>query len=173
MLEYHGIELQGFDAARRRLGLHCAGVGAHAHADALALGRVQALAEGRQPCVEQLGLGLACIGFFGKESHVDVVARLTPDLREGLEEPVSSIIDAVKSTLDKTPPELAADVMEKGIMLAGGGALLNGFPQRLAHETGMPVRVAENPLFAVALGSGQSLEEFEALKGVLFSSNRL
>jgi rod shape-determining protein MreB len=97
----------------------------------------------------------------------------TGDLREGLEEPVSSIIDAVKSTLDKTPPELAADVMEKGIMLAGGGALLNGFPQRLAHETGMPVKVAENPLFAVALGSGQSLEEFEALKGVLFSSNRL
>ena len=97
----------------------------------------------------------------------------TGDLREGLEEPVSSIIDAVKSTLDKTPPELAADVMEKGIMLAGGGALLNGFPQRLAHETGMPVRVAEHPLFAVALGSGQSLEEFEALKGVLFSSNRL
>ncbi len=58
-------------------------------------------------------------------------------------------------------------------MVAGGGALLNGFPQRLADETGMPVRVAENPLFAVALGSGQSLEEFEALKGVLFSSNRL
>ena len=97
----------------------------------------------------------------------------TQDLRDGLEEPVAAIIDAVKSTLDKTPPELAADVMEKGIMVAGGGALLYGFPQRLAHETGMPVRVAENPLFAVALGSGQSLEEFEALKGVLFSSNRL
>jgi rod shape-determining protein MreB len=97
----------------------------------------------------------------------------TADLREGLEEPVAAIIDAVKSTLDKTPPELAADVMEKGIMLAGGGALLNGFPQRLSHETGMPVKVAENPLYAVALGSGQSLEEFEALKGVLFSSNRL
>ena len=101
------------------------------------------------------------------------IVTTTEEIREAIEEPVAAICDAVKVTLDKTPPELAADVMEKGIMLAGGGALLNGFPQRLAHETGMPVRVAENPLFAVALGSGQSLEEFEALKGVLFSSNRL
>ena len=101
------------------------------------------------------------------------VVLSTGEIREALEEQVASIIDAVKVTLDKTPPELAADIMEQGIMLAGGGALLHGFLERLGHETGMPVRVAENPLYAVALGSGQSLEEFEALKGVLFSANRL
>ena len=85
--------------------------------------------------------------------------------------PVSAIVDAVKVTLDKTPPELAADIMETGIVLAGGGALLHGLDARLQHETGMPIIIADNPLACVAIGSGQSLEEFEALKGVLFSSN--
>jgi rod shape-determining protein MreB len=101
------------------------------------------------------------------------VVMSTSELREGMAEPITDIIDAVKVTLDKTPPELAADIMERGVILAGGGALLQGFVERLAHETGMPVRLAPNPLHAVALGSGQSLEEFEALKGVLFSSSRL
>ncbi|MEX2660245.1 MAG: rod shape-determining protein [Acidimicrobiales bacterium] len=95
----------------------------------------------------------------------------TEEIREAIEEPVSAIVDAVKVTLDKTPPELAADIMEGGIVLAGGGALLLGLPERLEAETGMPIRLAPNPLHAVAIGSGQSLEEFEALKGVLFSSN--
>jgi rod shape-determining protein MreB len=94
----------------------------------------------------------------------------TEEIREAIEEPVASIVDAVKVTLDKTPPELAADIMEGGIVLAGGGALLLGLPERLQAETGMPIRIAPNPLQAVAIGSGQSLEEFEALKGVLFSS---
>jgi rod shape-determining protein MreB len=62
--------------------------------------------------------------------------------------------------------------MERGIMLAGGGALLKGLPERLAQETGMPIQIAPRPLEAVALGSGQALEEFEALEGVLFSSTR-
>jgi rod shape-determining protein MreB len=92
------------------------------------------------------------------------------EIRDALSEPVSAIIDAVKVTLDKTPPELSADIMESGIMLAGGGALLNGLPERMQSETGMPIHVAKDPLYAVALGSGQSLEEFEALQGVLFSS---
>ena len=83
-----------------------------------------------------------------------------------------AIVDAVKVTLDKTPPELAADIMEQGIVLAGGGALLNGLDARLEHETGMPIVIAANPLYAVAIGSGQSLEEFEALKGVLFSAEQ-
>ncbi|HWH34442.1 MAG TPA: rod shape-determining protein [Acidimicrobiales bacterium] len=96
----------------------------------------------------------------------------TSEIREALEEPVSSIVDAVKVTLDKTPPELAADIMEGGIVLTGGGALLLGLTERLQAETGMPIRVADNPLQSVAIGSGQSLEEFEALKGVLFSSNQ-
>ncbi len=94
----------------------------------------------------------------------------TAEIREALEEPVSAICDAVKTTLDKTPPELSADIMEHGITLAGGGALLGGLDQRLAHETGMPVRIADDPLFAVAIGSGQVLEEFEALRGVVLSS---
>ena len=97
----------------------------------------------------------------------------TADIREALEEPVSAICDAVKSTLDKTPPELAADVMDSGITLAGGGALLGGIEQRLHHETGMPIRIADDPLYAVVTGSGQVLEEFEALRGVVLSSGEL
>jgi rod shape-determining protein MreB len=98
------------------------------------------------------------------------IVTTTEEIREAMEEPVSAIVDAVKVTLDKTPPELAADIMEKGITLAGGGALLHGLQARLHHETGMPIVIAPDPLHAVAIGSGQSLEEFEALKGVLFSS---
>jgi rod shape-determining protein MreB len=87
----------------------------------------------------------------------------TAEVREAIEEPVAAIVDAVKFTLDKTPPELAADIMEQGIVLAGGGALLAGLDTRIHHETGMPIRIADNPLDAVALGSGQSLDEIEAL----------
>ncbi len=82
----------------------------------------------------------------------------TEEMREALAEPVNSIIDAVKVTLDKTPPELAADIMQYGIVLAGGGALLHGLVERLESETGMPIRLADNPLDAVAIGSGQYLE---------------
>jgi len=98
------------------------------------------------------------------------VITTTEEIRDAIEEPVTAIVDAVKVTLDKTPPELSADIMEQGIVLAGGGAILNGLRERLEHETGMPVVICQNPLFAVAIGSGQSLEEFDALKGVLFSS---
>ena len=81
---------------------------------------------------------------------------------------MTAIVDAVKATLDKTPPELAADIMEQGIMLTGGGAMLTGLDARLEHETGMPIHIAANPLQSVAIGSGQALEEFDALRGVLF-----
>ena len=84
----------------------------------------------------------------------------------------SAIVDAVKVTLDKTPPELAADIMEKGIVITGGGALLHGLDHRLAAETGMPILIAQNPLYSVVIGSGQCLEEFDALKQVLMSSQR-
>jgi rod shape-determining protein MreB len=94
------------------------------------------------------------------------------EIRRALEEPVNSIIDAVKNTLDRCPPELAADVMDKGIVLTGGGALLKGMDERLKHETGMPIHVAENPLSCVVIGSGKCLEEFEVLRRVLISSNR-
>ena len=85
------------------------------------------------------------------------------EVRHALEEPVNQIIDAIKSTLDKTPPELAADIMDRGIVLAGGGALLQGLDERLRHETHMPMHLAESPLTCVAVGSGRSLEEFEAI----------
>jgi len=94
----------------------------------------------------------------------------TEEIREAIEEPVSAIVDAVKVTLDRTPPELAADIMEKGIVITGGGALLHGMDARLANETGMPIIISENPLQSVVIGSGQCLEEFEALKQVLISS---
>ena len=94
------------------------------------------------------------------------------EIEEALAEPVAAIVDAVKFTLDQTPPELAADIMEQGIVLAGGGALLRGLDTRLHEETGMPIRIADDPLNAVVRGSGQSLEEFDALRGVLFSSSQ-
>ncbi len=100
------------------------------------------------------------------------VVMTTQEVRDAIEEPVAAICDAVKVTLDKTPPELAADIMEQGIYLSGGGALLKGLEIRLARETGMPVKVARNPLYAVAIGSGQCLEEFDALKGLLSTDNR-
>jgi rod shape-determining protein MreB and related proteins len=85
------------------------------------------------------------------------------EVRLALEEPVSQIIESIKATLDKTPPELSADIMDRGIVLAGGGALLQGLDERLRHETHMPVHLAESPLTCVAVGSGRSLEEFEAI----------
>ncbi len=96
----------------------------------------------------------------------------TEEIRRAIDEPVSAVVDAVKVTLDKTPPELAADIMEQGIVLTGGGSLLHGLDSRLQDETGMPIVVARDPLNCVAIGSGQCLEEFEALKDVLISSSR-
>jgi len=94
------------------------------------------------------------------------------EIRRAIEEPVNAIIDAVKTTLDRCPPELSGDVMDRGIALTGGGALLHGLAERLSHETGMPVHVTDDPLDAVAIGSGRCVEEFEALKQVLISEPR-
>jgi rod shape-determining protein MreB and related proteins len=85
------------------------------------------------------------------------------EVRKALEEPIGQIIDAVKDTLDRTPPELAGDIMDRGITLAGGGALLQGLAQRLGDECQMPCQLAESPLTCVAVGSGISLEEFETI----------
>jgi rod shape-determining protein MreB len=94
------------------------------------------------------------------------------EIREAIEEPVSSIVAAVRSTLDRTPPELASDIMQRGFVVAGGGALLRGMVDRFRDETGMPVVLAPEPLQAVAEGSGKCVEEFEALKRVLISTSR-
>ena len=85
------------------------------------------------------------------------------EVRRALDEPVTQIIDAIKSTLDQDAAELAADIMDRGIVLAGGGSLLQGLDERLRSETQMPVHLAESPLTCVAVGSGRSLEEFEAI----------
>jgi rod shape-determining protein MreB len=99
------------------------------------------------------------------------IVTSTEEVRRALDEPVSAIVDSVKVTLDKTPPELAADIMEAGIVLTGGGALLHGLDVRLRAETGMPIVIANNPLFSVALGAGQCLEEFNVLRQVLNPNN--
>ena len=84
-------------------------------------------------------------------------------IRDALKEPVYAIIESIKTTLEKTPPELAADIMEKGIMLAGGGALLRGLDELINHETNMPVHIAESPLDCVVLGAGKALDNFDEL----------
>ena len=86
-------------------------------------------------------------------------------VREAVAEPVAAIVDAVRTTLDKTPPELAADIMYKGVTITGGGSLLHGIDRRLAHETGMPINIAHDPLFSVVIGSGRALENIEMLGG--------
>ncbi|MDD4680377.1 MAG: rod shape-determining protein [Clostridia bacterium] len=92
---------------------------------------------------------------------------------EALREPVSGIIEAIKLTLEKTPPELASDVMDKGIMLTGGGALLNGMERLVREETGMPVSIADNPLDCVVIGAGKVIEELETLKRIAVSSKNI
>lgn len=88
--------------------------------------------------------------------------RLTSEeIRDALEAPVSRIIDAIKETMDHTPPELASDIMDRGIVLAGGGSLLRGLEQRVSHEMQTPAHLAESPLTCVAVGSGRVLERLE------------
>lgn len=101
------------------------------------------------------------------------VVVTTSEIREALSEPMAAVTDAVRSTLDRTPPELAADIMEHSIMLAGGGALLRGMARRLNSETGMPLTISPQALHAVVVGAGQVLEEFDSLKGVVLTSNDL
>lgn len=95
------------------------------------------------------------------------------EITEALKEPINSIIDSIKFTLEKTPPELASDIMDRGIMLTGGGALLSGLDKLIREETGMPVSVAENPLDCVAIGAGKVLDEIETLKRVLISPRKI
>lgn len=94
------------------------------------------------------------------------------EIYKALVEPIQSILDAVKVTLERTPPELAADIMDRGIMMAGGGSLLNGLDELLMRETGMPVHIAERPLTAVVEGTGQALRHFELLKRIMLGPRR-
>jgi rod shape-determining protein MreB len=94
------------------------------------------------------------------------------EIRRAIEEPLALIVDAVTTTLDKCPPELAGDVMDRGIALTGGGALLRGLDERLREETGMPIHMADNPLDSVVLGTGKCVEDFDTLRQVLVPESR-
>ena len=91
------------------------------------------------------------------------------EVREAILEPINSIVEAVKITLERTPPELAADIVDKGIVLTGGGALLRNLDVLLREETGLPVTIAEDPLCCVVLGSGKALDQLDVLKGITVS----
>ncbi len=94
------------------------------------------------------------------------------EVREALEEPVSQILEAIRVTLERTPPELAADIMDRGIVLTGGGSLLRGLDRRIADDTGMPVIVAEEPLLCVVKGTGKMLESLDRYRSMLVGSRR-
>nr|WP_325051882.1 rod shape-determining protein [Actinomadura harenae] len=94
------------------------------------------------------------------------------EVRRAIEEPVNAIVDAVKTTLDKCPPELSGDIMDRGIALTGGGALLKHLDERLREETGMPIHLVDNPLDSVVLGTGKTVEDFDSLRQVLVPESR-
>ncbi len=126
----------------------------------------------------KIQVGSAYPGTFDDDSLMEVrglhllsglprtVTIKSPEIRESMSEPLSVIIDAVKRTLERTPPELAADIIDRGIMLAGGGALLKGIDTLISHETGIVVHVAADPLSCVVLGTGRVLENFKQLERV-------
>ena len=105
----------------------------------------------------------------GRDSISGLPRILTIDsveMREALQEPTNMVLEEIKKTLDKTPPELAADIVERGIVMTGGGSLLKGFTKLISKETGVPVILAENPLTCVVLGTGKFLEELRYIKKV-------
>ena len=100
------------------------------------------------------------------------VTITSDEMLKAIHDPIHEIIDTIRQTLEATPPELAADVMETGITLTGGGALLSGLDRLIAEETGMPVNIADEPLNCVVKGTGIVLEKIDKLKGVLISPRK-
>jgi len=94
------------------------------------------------------------------------------EVRHAIQGPVSTIVDIIKTTLGTCPPELAGDIMDRGITLTGGGALLRRLDERLREETGIPIHLADNPLESVVLGAGKCVEDFDALQQVLVPDRR-
>ena len=119
--------------------------------------------EGRKDKMEVKGRDLVS----GIPKTLEIDAQ---EIREALSEPINAIVEAVRIALERTPPELAADIVDKGIVLAGGGALLRNLDQLLREETGLPVVIAEDPLSCVVLGSGKVLDELDLLKQVTVTS---
>ncbi|WP_193214885.1 rod shape-determining protein [Luteolibacter marinus] len=132
---------------------------------------------------EDIKIRLGSAAPLAKEITMDVKGRdlvaglpktitiTSQEIREAMADPLTTIVDAVRTTLERCPPELAADLVDRGIVLAGGGALLRGLDRLLREETGLPVHVAEDPLSAVAEGTGKMLQEIEVLKRVTTSSH--
>ena len=102
-----------------------------------------------------------------------LVTVTSHEITEAMAEPVSAIIEAIRICLEKTPPELASDIMDRGIMMAGGGALLHGLDELISRDTGMPVHLADEPLSAVAIGAGKALENIDTLKRLLVPNKRI
>ncbi|MGE4282700.1 MAG: rod shape-determining protein [Clostridia bacterium] len=134
---------------------------------------------------EEIKLKIGCAYPKEKEESLEIRGRdlitglpknlvlTSTEILEALKEPVYAIVDAIKFTLEKTPPELAADVMDRGIMLTGGGALLSGLDKLIIEETGMPVKIAENPLDCVVMGTGKVLDEIQTLRKVLLTPKKV
>jgi rod shape-determining protein MreB len=122
--------------------------------------------EGLQESIEVRGRDLVT----GLPKTLEVTAE---EIREALSEPVTSIVDAIKVTLERTPPELASDIMDRGIVMTGGGSLLRGLNSLVSEETGMPVHLAEEPLLSVVKGTGRVLEEIDVLRRVLVTPKKI
>ena len=131
---------------------------------------------------EQIKMQIGCAMPLMTESTVEVRGRdlnnglprtvtvTSTQIEEAIKESINKIVEIVKLTLEKTPPELASDIMEKGIVLAGGGALIKNLDKLISQETGMPVYVAEQPLDCVVRGAGKTLDDLERLKTVLINA---
>lgn len=133
---------------------------------------------------EQIKMTVGCASPLMTETHIEVRGRdlsnglprnitvTSAQAEEAMRDSISEIVEIVKATLEKTPPELASDIIEKGIVLAGGGALIQNLDKLLSSKTGMPVYVAEDPLDCVVKGTGKTLEDLERLKNVLINARR-
>lgn len=133
---------------------------------------------------EQIKIEIGCAVPLMTEMSMEITGRDLTDglprtvtitssqVEEAIKDSITKIVDIVKSTLEKTPPELASDIMEKGIVLAGGGALIKNLDKLLSMETGMPVYIAESPLDCVVRGTGKTLEDLERLKTVLINARK-
>jgi len=105
-----------------------------------------------------------------REGRPRVVIVADSEIREALHEPLKNIVSAVKEALDTVPPEIAADIIDRGVVLTGGGALLRGLDERLRHETGLPITVADDPLTSVVRGAGLMLQDYDLLKRVAWAA---
>ena len=133
---------------------------------------------------ENIKITVGSANIKSKESKMDIRGRdlisglpktiniTSKEIYEAMREPIYNILEAIKSTLEKTPPELSADIMEQGIMLTGGGALLSGIDLLIKDETGMPVHIAEEPLDCVAIGTGNALASIDVLKKTMPNNKR-